>query len=417
MRIGILTYHAVYNFGANLQALSTYMYLKNNGLDPVVIDFFPEGLEEAFSRTVPAIQAAGHRDFIKRHFVLTRRCRNTGEVVEEIRANSIDAVIIGSDAVLQHFPLIARIKINPSLKKIISIKVQPVRYETNFPNPFWGEFMKSTGEAVPVAMMSVSCQDTDYKLIRGQEKREIGKILGKLKYLSVRDIRTRDLVRYISENKFSPPVTPDPVFAFNDNITQLPDFESIRNKYRLPEKYILLSFNSDRTVDKSWIGSFTTLSEKKGYCCVALAMPGGIRFTSDLNIKINIPIDPLDWYCLIKYSSGYVGEKMHPVITALHNNVPFFSFDHYGILKFKLFLNNKTSKIHNILWRSGFKDYRVPIARKITYKAPEPGYVLNKLITFDKEKCTVFSDRMRLEYKEMMQSLLCNLGFNKTDNL
>ena len=35
MNIGILTYYRVANFGANLQAVSTYYYLKNNGYNPL----------------------------------------------------------------------------------------------------------------------------------------------------------------------------------------------------------------------------------------------------------------------------------------------------------------------------------------------------------------------------------------------
>ena len=35
MRIGLLTYHWVANYGANLQALSTYCYLDNNGYNPI----------------------------------------------------------------------------------------------------------------------------------------------------------------------------------------------------------------------------------------------------------------------------------------------------------------------------------------------------------------------------------------------
>lgn len=37
MNIGILTFYRVANFGANLQAVSTYYYLKNNGHNPVLV--------------------------------------------------------------------------------------------------------------------------------------------------------------------------------------------------------------------------------------------------------------------------------------------------------------------------------------------------------------------------------------------
>ena len=39
MKIGILTFYRVVNFGANLQALSTYRYLEKNGHTPVMINY------------------------------------------------------------------------------------------------------------------------------------------------------------------------------------------------------------------------------------------------------------------------------------------------------------------------------------------------------------------------------------------
>ena len=39
MKIGILTFYRVQNFGANLQALSTYFYLKNHGHEPVMLEY------------------------------------------------------------------------------------------------------------------------------------------------------------------------------------------------------------------------------------------------------------------------------------------------------------------------------------------------------------------------------------------
>ena len=126
---------------------------------------------------------------------LTGRCRNSAEVAGEIMSNNIDAVIIGSDAVVQHFPLASRIKVNPSRKSIISVRIDPVNYETNFPNPFWGEFIDHLNTDIPVSMMSVSCQNTDYKLFTGKEKKAINDIVQKIRYISKE--RTRDLFRFI----------------------------------------------------------------------------------------------------------------------------------------------------------------------------------------------------------------------------
>ncbi len=406
MKIGILTYHAAYNFGANLQALSTFSYLKDAGHEPIVIDFSPKELEEAFDRSVPLAQANAHKQFLQSHFIITGRCRNAAEVASEIQKNQIDAVIIGSDAVVQHYPFFARLSINPSKKTLLSFKIEPVKYETNFPNPFWGEFMGYLKKRIKVAMMSVSCQNTDFKMITGREKDEIYDMVRNMSYISVRDKRTRELFKSVSKGAIFPSVTPDPVFAFNNNVKQMPSKADIMQRFGLPDRYFLLSFNSSRTVSRQWVSSFEQLTKREGYACAALAMPGGVKFANDLPHQLDVPLDPLDWYCLIKYSSGYIGEKMHPIIVSLHNNVPFFCFDHYGILRGKIFLNQKASKIHHILNEANLLENRMQIARKMTYKEPAPEDILYRLIHFDSESCSEFSQKMLYSYKVMMKTIL-----------
>jgi hypothetical protein len=410
MKIGILTYHAVYNFGANLQALSTFNFLKNNGHDPIIIDFFPELLEDAFERTVPANQGNAHKAFLKKYFILTKKCRNAREVATEIATNKIEAVIIGSDAVVQHYPFLSRIRICPSRKKILSFKIEPVHYETNFPNPFWGEFIDYLDRNINVVMMSVSCQDTDFKLITGRARQSINEMISKIKYISVRDNRTQEFFKHISNGSCVPKVTPDPVFAFNDNVFNFLGEKEILEKYNLPEKYILLSFNSSKTVSKSWLSAFETNAKLNGYNCVAFAMPGGIKFDNNFKHKVDIPLDPIDWYSIIKFSSAYIGEKMHPVIVSLHNIVPFFSFDHYGIIRFNFFLDQKASKIYQLLDKTKFTSYRISTKRPLNYNPPTPDSVLEKIYSFDYDYCKKFAEKMKIEYSDMMNSMIQSLG-------
>lgn len=405
MKIGILTYHAVYNFGANLQALSTFNYLKKKGYSPILIDFFPEQLEEDFEKSVPKLQAGAHKKFLSTNFCLTGRCRNSTEIAREIESHKIEAVIIGSDAVVQHHPLLARIRFFRSRRTFIGLKILPRRYETSFPNPFWGEFISHLTVQIPVVMMSVSCQNSDYRLFSNRTKKSIKAMTERIKYISVRDLRTQQLFKFVTKGIRIPTVTPDPVFAFNSNVKKLPARREFVEKFGLPDQYFLLSFNSTRTVSEEWIDSFESLAEENGYSCVGLAMPGGIRFRSKLKIQIDIPIDPIEWYCLIKYSSGYIGEKMHPVIVSIHNSIPFFSFDHYGIVRFKYFIKEGASKIFQLLDRAGMKEQRATILGKTSYKPPSPQYVYDKVISFNREKCSVVSFQMLNEYSSMMSNI------------
>ena len=80
MKIGIITYHAVYNFGANLQILSTVGYLKKHGYEPRVIDWMPVDLERKYDKGTPQEQVEAHKNFQKEYLPLTKRCRNSKEI-------------------------------------------------------------------------------------------------------------------------------------------------------------------------------------------------------------------------------------------------------------------------------------------------------------------------------------------------
>ena len=72
--------------------------------------------------------------------------------------------------------------------------------------------------------------------------------------------------------------------------------------------------------------------------------------TYNLNHQIEIPVSPIEWYLVIKNSKGYVGNNMHPIVSSIHNRVPFFVFDHYTG---KSIIGNKSylyqSKVYEVL--------------------------------------------------------------------
>ena len=79
---------------------------------------------------------------------------------------------------------------------------------------------------------------------------------------------------------------------------------------------------------QEWIETFSRLAEAEGVTCVMLPFSHGNSFGS-LPHSIGLPLSPIDWYAIIKYSQGYVGNNMHPIVVSLHNQVPFYSFDTY----------------------------------------------------------------------------------------
>lgn len=401
MKIGILTYHSVYNFGANLQVYSTVGYLRNNGLDPIIINWIPEDFEVRNNRSISTIQAEAHDVFISKRLPCTDICRTDSDIINVIRQENIKGIVIGSDAVLRHKPFLSRFEIS---KKGIILSRKP-GIEALFPNPFWGSFIPLLGYKIPMIIMSASSQNTDYKYIRGKLRSRIKKSLSQFDSISVRDNWTRRMVKYLTSENVTPLITPDPVFAYNQNITKQFTKNEILQKFSIERNYFLISFRTQNVVSKNWLSYFQDCAEKINYQCIALTMPGGIHFDHPFSKEIRAPLSPEEWYSLIKFSGGYIGENMHPIVVALHNSVPFYSFDSYGIVRYKYYVHEKSSKIYDILSYAGFLKNRISILRR-GYKIPPPGEVFLRIKDFDFEKCQKFSNSQLARYNDMMANNL-----------
>lgn len=401
MIIGILTHHFASNFGANIQTLSTVGYLQEHGHTPIVINWKNSTMERDFSSSVSSDQNNEHRQFLEKYLPITEECRTDEEIATAICKHNIQAVIVGSDAVVQHHPWITRFAF--PTRSIISIR----KYTSDrlFPNFFWGSFASVIGNKIPFAFMSVSCQNSPYNMFSPSTIRGMREACKKFTYISVRDSWTKRMFCKINSSYNNIEITPDPVFAFNQNADKyIPTREDIISKYGLSKKYMLISFFGNSDVDNSWIASLTKEMEMCGYQPVSLPFPSGACHVEGVK-EIDLPLSPIDWYALIKYSNGFVGRNMHPIVVSLHNSVPFYSLDQYGTRTLNIFVNKKSSKIFDILERAGFQNNRITLAG-IQKQLPSPKSVLNSLITFDKEKCKRFSELQTQRYNSMMESIL-----------
>ena len=98
MRIGVLTYHCVPNFGAQLQAMSTIGFLKRVGHTPVLLHWYPKDLEDVYRRRVSKEQIVCQMQFAEDNFPLSSLCRNEKQLIKEIEKQQLDMIITGSDA-------------------------------------------------------------------------------------------------------------------------------------------------------------------------------------------------------------------------------------------------------------------------------------------------------------------------------
>lgn len=362
MNIGILTFYKVANFGANIQGVSTYYYLKKIGYNPIFLNYVSvkteNSLEESYKKSV---QTKAHIDFVNSYIEnQTENLYNSDDVVAAIDKYHIDAIIIGSDAVVQHHPLLSRI--HKGRRKPFYI-AHPAP-ERMFPNPFWG---CGFADKIPTVMMSVSSQNSKYSQFSKSLKSRMFETLNNMKYISVRDTWTLNMMKAIGVNQ-DVKVTPDPVFAFNYNAGHLvPSEDDIRKRFSLPKDYVLVSLHSQSLTLKT-LDELNSMFKAAGKTCVAFPMPGGVRYQHHFDYEIKVPLSSIDWYALIKYASGYVGSNMHPIIVSLHNAVPCFSIDHWGTKDFfNRTVRDGSSKVEHIMGVFGLKNYVKPIDNDICY--------------------------------------------------
>ena len=399
MKIGLLAYQSAVNFGARLQLLSTFMFLKGCGHEPVIINWLPEDLERFYDCISPPEQKTCLNQFSKRVWRETELCRSSKDVAAVIGKEGIQAVIVGSDAVAKiNFPQI----VFPCRQIITYSKPSQDRV---FPNPFWADFLNYMKTPIPVAVMSASCESSPFEKISEPMRQRMKESVARYSYLSVRDSWTNTMFQFITRGEIDPPITPDPVFAFNHNASSIiPTREQINSKFALSEKYIVLSFVW-KSVSPRWVAAFETIAEENGYMCVSLP----ISHTNSLvetKRSIRLPLTPLDWYAIIANSCGYVGHNMHPVVIAITNNVPFFSFDNYGKTNlFGLVKNDSSSKVRHLLKITGLEECRTSCIG-LCYEIPSPEEVFKKLISFNKEKALLFAQDSYSRYVKMMNDIL-----------
>ena len=105
------------NFGANLQAISTYLFLKSKGHNPILIFYESQQTELDFEYSlISQEQKKEHLKTIDGLLYQTKKCRTASDINEEIERNKIEAIIIGSDAVCSIILyLVEYIKVDVSL--------------------------------------------------------------------------------------------------------------------------------------------------------------------------------------------------------------------------------------------------------------------------------------------------------------
>lgn len=400
MKLGILTYYRTGNFGANLQAVSTYNYLKKAGHEVVFLHYLSRYTDyvETKSEKVDK-QLAEHYRFIDTNIpVQSKKIFSLGQLEDVIKDEKIEGILIGSDAVLQHFPLFSTLRWGQGLKAWL----RPIQGERRFPNIFWGY---GFADQIPTGMISVSSQNSPFDKWMGSTKKRMAKCLNAMRFISVRDEWTQKLVNSVCPSLMLD-ITPDPVFAFNQNAGHLvPSKEEVCRKFGLNEKYALVGLRGNYLSDEVLSDIERRFSERD-IQCVAFPVLTPSRLSYDK--KIDLPLNPIYWYALIKYAQAYIGNNMHPIVISLHNAVPCYSIDNWGTTNFwGKRIDDGSSKVQDILGR-----YELVANRSVITDGHcdvTVDQIFEALDAYDKSKVAEISRCQYERYAEMMDKCLKTL--------
>lgn len=400
MKLGILTYYRTGNFGANLQAVSTYNYLKKAGHEVVFLHYLSRYTDyvETKSEKVDK-QLAEHYRFIDTNIpVQSKKIFSLGQLEDVIKDEKIEGILIGSDAVLQHFPLFSTLRWGQGLKAWL----RPIQGERRFPNIFWGY---GFADQIPTGMISVSSQNSPFDKWMGSTKKRMAKCLNAMRFISVRDEWTQKLVNSVCPSLMLD-ITPDPVFAFNQNAGHLvPSKEEVCRKFGLNEKYALVGLRGNYLSDEV-LSDIERCFSERDIQCVAFPVLTPSRLSYDK--KIDLPLNPIYWYALIKYAQAYIGNNMHPIVISLHNAVPCYSIDNWGTTNFwGKRIDDGSSKVQDILGR-----YELDANRSVITDGHcdvTVDQIFEALDAYDKSKVAEISRCQYERYAEMMDKCLKTL--------
>ena len=397
MKVGILTFHWVFNYGANLQTLSSVGYFRKIGYEPIVLNWIPEDLEGYYLRTTSKEQVEMFRSFQNDFMPLSKLCRNSRDIAQVIKEEHIDFVFIGADTVF---------KLRQPVFSIRRLKWVKPNSECRFPNPYWGEFL-NYGVNVPVLGFSIASNDSSAAEFK-KETPEIYRYLQRFSFLTVRDIPTQEMVKTFSDGEIVPEITPDPVFNFNNNIDVSPIEAKVKTEFNLPDSYYLVCeaepFNKRIS---SWVESLAAIIAKDGSALIELPRQTG-KQGFNITQMSKRSLNPLEWYVVIKNARGYVGGLMHPLICCIHNKVPFFSLDYYGIRKNRFSISYQSSKVFQLLSECNLLRYYYSFHSK--EQIPTPNDVYKELNGYDMDTLNDAAKIRQDKFISSMRAALNSIG-------
>jgi len=303
-KIGILTYHANYNYGACLQAYALQTVIKRFQSDCEIIDFQPASLDYFApiskrsthpKEVIKNITRIPYRDnlmerqekfdaFVNTNLELSSRYSTEAEVVAH--AAGYDCIVCGSDQIW-------------NLDGRISSRV----YYLNFPK-----------EQRRVAYAS-SFGDWIHEVPKHESE-----VFPWIETFDALSMREETGVDYLRENGFDCQFVLDPTLLLTST-----DFDHILLETKTEEPYVLLFSYSGA---KNAIEITKKLSVKLDAKAICIVPPPRTMFSG---IERKLDVGPREFLSLIKNAKCVVTDSFHGTILSIQYKKPFISVDTGGL--------------------------------------------------------------------------------------
>jgi len=316
MKVGILTYHSSYNFGANLQALAVQELLKRRGCSPVIIDYRDPEKTEMYRQAVRPEQAEMHETFIREYLNTSPRFCSDDEVREYCR-RELDAVFVGSDAV---FRLVPRYAPGRLLRLLLRRNPSSFWYRVTERAPlYWLPWAKDHDREPARVAIAASTVGTQFFFLEKSLRHQIRNCLCDFDFVSVRDDWTSLMVRWLSKGQVKPDICPDPVFCLNDCFS-IPQEE-------VPDRDVSKTILISASLDKKWLAEFRRVANDHGFTICNLPNPDNVLGFDESDFALDLPMSPLAWYALLSRAAGYIGIRFHALVSCIANKTPVLTVD------------------------------------------------------------------------------------------
>lgn len=307
MKIGILTFHSVTNYGAALQCYGLQKICKSLAKDAEVevINYQPKSATYYYLKrhllrnlefTYP-LKLWKFRKFVERYISLSGEPITDRADLVKIAAK-YDVIIVGSDEVW----------------KIGVIRGWDPSYFLDFADPTKTRL---------ASYAASSSSTTSY----GQHTKEIVDFLQRFSAISVRDTYTRQNIENLVAHEVVEVLDP----------TLISDFDSITNKSRVyKNKYILVYAK----LKKKTMRHLKSWADMQGFDVVS------IGHKNDSSNKCFMYCDPAEWLNLIQNAELVVSNYYHGILLSIKYRVPLIP----------LFSKGKMAKISDIASKLNFTD-------------------------------------------------------------